>query len=223
MENTPLKETFFTQEMQTLLVEKIIFYFLKKADLAKRNEKTVILLDSTIDIAIFRQIRTIHLGYTLHDADSLLSVKRTSISNTLLSDCMESYKKRGKQGLIFVLRWPVLEGGKPKDLFYTHFVHAPLERGQSLPGKSLFYIKSFYIKSDSEDDTKMNEYQERLAKVLKDNCIEHIEIAHRCHFCDDREFKNLKCSKCKSVRYCGSSCQKNDWKDHKLICKEKKV
>ena len=29
----------------------------------------------------------------------------------------------------------------------------------------------------------------------------------------------LKCSRCKSVRYCSKSCQGKDWKNHKKICK----
>jgi hypothetical protein len=30
----------------------------------------------------------------------------------------------------------------------------------------------------------------------------------------------LRCSKCKSVRYCSRECQRSDWKQHKLRCKE---
>ncbi|KAF8215502.1 hypothetical protein K438DRAFT_1704395 [Mycena galopus ATCC 62051] len=28
----------------------------------------------------------------------------------------------------------------------------------------------------------------------------------------------LRCSGCKSVRYCGVECQKHDWKSHKTVC-----
>jgi hypothetical protein len=27
-----------------------------------------------------------------------------------------------------------------------------------------------------------------------------------------------KCSKCKTVGYCGRDCQKQDWKNHKKVC-----
>lgn len=30
----------------------------------------------------------------------------------------------------------------------------------------------------------------------------------------------LKCSACKSVYYCSATCQKADWRDHKLLCRE---
>jgi hypothetical protein len=41
--------------------------------------------------------------------------------------------------------------------------------------------------------------------------------SERCEVCSLTE--NLKkCSKCKSVFYCGLECQKLDWKNHKLIC-----
>jgi hypothetical protein len=30
---------------------------------------------------------------------------------------------------------------------------------------------------------------------------------------------DLRCSKCKSIMYCGSDCQLSDWQSHKLLCK----
>jgi len=39
-----------------------------------------------------------------------------------------------------------------------------------------------------------------------------------CSLCGST--KNLKyCSGCKKIQYCSTSCQKNDWKKHKKICK----
>ncbi|TYI22745.1 hypothetical protein ES332_A06G124400v1 [Gossypium tomentosum] len=40
-----------------------------------------------------------------------------------------------------------------------------------------------------------------------------------CAVCSNPASK--KCSRCKSVRYCSSACQRVDWKDgHKTKCKE---
>ncbi|KAJ6464356.1 hypothetical protein C8R45DRAFT_1023805 [Mycena sanguinolenta] len=32
------------------------------------------------------------------------------------------------------------------------------------------------------------------------------------------KYAGMKCSACKSVRYCGKECQKKDWKSHKNVC-----
>jgi hypothetical protein len=40
---------------------------------------------------------------------------------------------------------------------------------------------------------------------------------HRCFFCFDHT--EMKCSACRMVRYCGSECQNNAWKNHKETCR----
>lgn len=42
--------------------------------------------------------------------------------------------------------------------------------------------------------------------------------ADACSICGEVD-KNKKCSKCKSVYYCGPSCQRIDWFQHKKVCK----
>lgn len=44
------------------------------------------------------------------------------------------------------------------------------------------------------------------------------KVFYKCTFCT----KILPCKKCSicKARYCSAECQKNDWKDHKLICKK---
>ena len=41
-----------------------------------------------------------------------------------------------------------------------------------------------------------------------------------CTFCKKQKESMKKCSRCKLNRYCSRECQKNDWKEHKTICKE---
>jgi hypothetical protein len=41
-----------------------------------------------------------------------------------------------------------------------------------------------------------------------------------CNKCGKQYDTMSKCSKCKCVFYCSSECQKSDWMDHKIICKE---
>ena len=83
--------------------------------------------------------------------------------------------------------------------------------------------------SNSEDDFLFNG-----VKILKDHSVFKIGVVtpigsneskryHELHgkccgFCGDSNSKLFKCSGCKNVLYCGRSCQKSDWKMHKLVC-----
>ena len=48
----------------------------------------------------------------------------------------------------------------------------------------------------------------------------NVNKSHSCNNCGkvekSRKFK--QCSSCKCVRYCSQKCQKEQWKDHKLLC-----
>ncbi|GBM25528.1 hypothetical protein AVEN_272530-1 [Araneus ventricosus] len=39
-----------------------------------------------------------------------------------------------------------------------------------------------------------------------------------CSWCLKQDVELKRCSRCKMVRYCGVTCQKAAWKDHKLEC-----
>lgn len=44
-----------------------------------------------------------------------------------------------------------------------------------------------------------------------------------CSFCRKTEAKTEsfnQCAACKQVYYCGKQCQKSDWKQHKVVCKQ---
>jgi hypothetical protein len=44
----------------------------------------------------------------------------------------------------------------------------------------------------------------------------------KCQVCE-KDKNLLKCSRCKSVFYCGKQHQTQDWNKHKLNCKEAKI
>merc|ERR1712098_390509 len=41
-----------------------------------------------------------------------------------------------------------------------------------------------------------------------------------CFVVEETEKQFQKCSRCGFVFYCGKACQRNDWKNHKQVCKE---
>ena len=48
-----------------------------------------------------------------------------------------------------------------------------------------------------------------------------LDMIVKCRQCR-KETKLMKCSVCENVSYCGATCQKQDWKRHKLFCKKMK-
>lgn len=58
--------------------------------------------------------------------------------------------------------------------------------------------------------------------------MEESEIARQCPTCGSNErvgdaSRYSRCSSCKKVYYCSSECQLEDWKAHKVICKQLKA
>ena len=79
---------------------------------------------------------------------------------------------------------------------------------------------SFYLCKKHE--RKINEHVSVCPKfpdVLPDEKkIDKIVKCRRCR----KESKLMKCGNCGSVWYCGATCQKEDWKRHKVFCGKKK-
>ncbi|XP_076834812.1 histone-lysine N-methyltransferase SMYD3 [Brachyhypopomus gauderio] len=50
-------------------------------------------------------------------------------------------------------------------------------------------------------------------------CIAQNSVRSTCHYCLSRGDSLLRCSQCKSARYCSSQCQKQAWPEHKRECK----
>jgi tetratricopeptide (TPR) repeat protein len=78
---------------------------------------------------------------------------------------------------------------------------------------------SFYLCEKHKD--KINEHVAVCPKfpdVLPDEKkLKKIVKCRRCR----KESKLMKCAVCESVWYCGATCQKEDWKRHKLFCGKK--
>lgn len=47
-------------------------------------------------------------------------------------------------------------------------------------------------------------------------------VGGTCSHCHKQVEVLNRCSACKSVAYCGKECQKEDWKNHKAVCKAKR-
>jgi hypothetical protein len=109
----------------------------------------------------------------------------------------------------------------------------------------IFTIKSIKVESDVTDVTNLSLY---IIKYIVSSVNENESLytliletirSSMLSLYDEPYFKNLLrrslnyhklcnvcyepaktfCSKCKSIRYCEPECQREDWTDHKLICK----
>jgi len=65
-------------------------------------------------------------------------------------------------------------------------------------------------------DVRVDENFEKQRDSLRQACLSS------CRRCGRRSEKQMlfKCSRCKSVCYCNTECQKNDWPFHKIHCKK---
>ncbi|XP_034536700.1 histone-lysine N-methyltransferase SMYD3 [Notolabrus celidotus] len=51
------------------------------------------------------------------------------------------------------------------------------------------------------------------------SCVSNKQAREVCHRCFTRRETLLRCSQCKTARYCNTSCQKQAWSSHKRECK----
>jgi len=94
------------------------------------------------------------------------------------------------------------------------------------------YDLAFKYFCDNHKKTILNslddktEYIKRKAKKYFDEIIHEdnwnqkriTDDNHQCEHCNKKDCK-LKCSQCLYSYYCSTVCQKQDWKNHKIICK----
>jgi len=59
-----------------------------------------------------------------------------------------------------------------------------------------------------------------MSAVDENSCVAMLCCAS-CGISEGDDIKLMKCTACKSVRYCSVKCQKNDWSQHKIFCKKR--
>lgn len=98
---------------------------------------------------------------------------------------------------------------------------------ESLPfGKQSPWLTTFITPSYVDcagTDEEMNDLLEltnnlsivsKEARAFKELKVEPVEFCTKCSKIGDLK----RCSRCKSVKYCSTDCQKSDWATHKAIC-----
>jgi hypothetical protein len=64
-------------------------------------------------------------------------------------------------------------------------------------------------------------YKAAMKKIRNyaDDQKHNVPDAPQCEVCDDSHENLKKCGRCKSVRYCSTECQEEDWPEHKRVCR----
>ena len=101
----------------------------------------------------------------------------------------------------------------------SHFslVGAWHEQGE---GKDIALAKQYYRRALKQHDASATSGMPT-EKFIKKELERRLDaIKHTCAACN-KLGDNLKlCSRCKGPRYCGVTCQRKDWADHKHVCQK---
>lgn len=84
------------------------------------------------------------------------------------------------------------------------------------PYTQLAIFKTMTFALTKRDSSDLNAYAILTQSLNGPRMFGH--AAEACSICGELD-KNKRCSKCKTVYYCGPSCQRIDWFQHKKVCK----
>ena len=67
---------------------------------------------------------------------------------------------------------------------------------------------------DGSEFTELSDIKKMLEIILKQYNYNY------CNYCEHNELQVdlQRCGKCKKIHYCSRTCQKSDWKNHKILC-----
>lgn len=98
-------------------------------------------------------------------------------------------------------------------LIYYNAIILPLNINNE-PSKIFLFS---YLKENTEEIFTGN-IEKILIDLIKRNEIIYSLKEEFCHKCNKLYEKLMRCSKCKTIKYCSAKCQKDDWEKHKIIC-----
>jgi len=92
-------------------------------------------------------------------------------------------------------------------------------------GKDAFRLRQVILPDEKgklpwHKDFNVHWSEHQASQILLYVSAFHINPVKECHKCYIRDVKSFKCSGCMKIEYCSVSCQKADWKTHKLQCKK---
>ena len=77
-------------------------------------------------------------------------------------------------------------------------------------------------KEELEDIVALVLNKENTCSCLKNEEEGESKCENICAYCKQSKEKLLQCAGCQSIKYCGKTCQRSDWANHKSVCKGKK-
>jgi hypothetical protein len=96
--------------------------------------------------------------------------------------------------------------------------------GNNFPVNNLFTESQKRANYSRLLSTRANNSTQLLNTQRAFKAVGIVELAPQCNRCnvdEPKDKKFLKCGRCEGVVYCSKDCQKNDWTEHKVVCKFK--
>eukprot|EP00961_Rhodomonas_salina_P219058 2961202-Rhodomonas_salina.1 len=138
------------------------------------------------------------LAETIEDEDGMCYCK--THRRELCHECMVNFTPTNK-----ILR----KQAKGKDVNTEKIIQKHAEKSQDV-------LRAMALAQAEEDGAEAGSRPIEVSGAAAQGRYE--QIAETCAACG-KKGKVQKCSKCKSVAYCGKECQLSDWGDHKKKCK----
>lgn len=161
-----------------------------------------------IKTKLVSKIFTKYYKFNVNTQANFLSVLSTSISQLSDQEALEALDE------VF---------GSSLDKFMSHLLKISNEKTNvsSLRDNALFTLKQ--ILGLTEKGRKEFDIQRtgELTKNLGESQTEKInDLTIPLCYCCKRLNGEKRCARCKIAFYCSEECQKNDWRNHKLVCKK---
>jgi hypothetical protein len=126
-----------------------------------------------------------------------------------------------------VMNAVLIQSGYQPVIFFDREEYLKAVRGAD-EGKDSFYdyLKQALKEMDDicpsvKEAEQKQEHKEKTSSSSSSASSSASSVACRCASCG-KEGDLKRCSRCKVVSYCSSTCQKNDWVKHKNKCKQEK-
>ena len=167
-----------------------------------------------LDMSVFLNVRP-HLLAMTQDKDKIRVITVNEAEYKLLKKTFHHFAQCTITPLNKTYRHMPLLTKHKIDRYFTRAVVYPLYPDQDVAFDGI--IKMFNLFQYESKSSPVFRSQQK--STLEPRCATGKgEIEKKCSFCGTHSDALKKCSRCGKAQYCGQSCQKEHWKEHRMTC-----